>query len=399
LGWETGNELASTNEWQSEIARYIKSIDKNHLVIENPHSSVVSEESINDPNLDVLSTHFYEPSKTAVKKILMNSKLIEGKKPYFVGEFGFIPSYQFEEILDTVINSNVSGALLWSLRFRNRDGGFYKHYEKLGFGAYNFPGFSFNQPYDEKSVLKLIQNKAEEISKNEDHLKCDLKPPKILPTNSVYKISWQGSTGASSYVIQRKELENDWDFIDVIDDSKISYKPLYSDLKAEKGKSYFYRMRAWNGREVSDLSNEIGPIKVEKKILIDELFNEDLMYEHSDNLKFLSVEDLRKAKEERSRVTGDDGSYLIYELNEPINEFDIDVFHPEEISLIKVFGSADGNSYSEIFPKIKSFEFGKNDYGFFKPVSYSQNSFDDQYKFLKIIISGNAQISKIEIAY
>ena len=34
LCWETGNELSSTAEWTREIARYIKSIDTNHLVMD-----------------------------------------------------------------------------------------------------------------------------------------------------------------------------------------------------------------------------------------------------------------------------------------------------------------------------------------------------------------------------
>ena len=61
LGWETGNELQAPFTWTSDIAAYIKSLDKNHLVIEGIHSTVLSEQALNDPNIDVLSTHHYTP--------------------------------------------------------------------------------------------------------------------------------------------------------------------------------------------------------------------------------------------------------------------------------------------------------------------------------------------------
>ena len=44
LGWETGNELEPTTyEWTRTIAAYIKSLDKNHLVLEGTHSNSVSD--------------------------------------------------------------------------------------------------------------------------------------------------------------------------------------------------------------------------------------------------------------------------------------------------------------------------------------------------------------------
>jgi len=399
LGWETGNELESTNEWQTEIAKYIKSIDSNHLVIENIHSPVVYESSIKNPYIDVLSTHFYEQSNSAVNKIKYNCKLINGRKPYFIGEFGFIPSYQFSEILDTVINNNVSGALLWSLRFRNRDGGFYKHYEKFGFAAYNWPGFAFNNPYKEKAVLNLIKTKAKEITNLKTDSKKILNTPKILTTNDITKISWQGSTGAISYVIERKELDNDWRIIDVVNDAEISYNFLFSDNNAEKGKSYFYRMRAWNGETISKLSNTIGPIKVDRKRIIDEFFNDSKMFKKSNSIKFLSMEDLRKAKEDRSRITGLNGDYIIYEADDAIKNITIDCYQPTPESNIEIFVSSDGSEFKKIIPKVNEYSFGKNDYDFFNPIRFSASNLLQDYKFLKIAFMNKIQISRVEIEY
>ncbi|MGE5810221.1 MAG: hypothetical protein ACM339_01875, partial [Ignavibacteria bacterium] len=45
LGWETGNELVCPFKWTAEIAEYIKSIDKNHLVIEGTHQQNLTQEA------------------------------------------------------------------------------------------------------------------------------------------------------------------------------------------------------------------------------------------------------------------------------------------------------------------------------------------------------------------
>ena len=72
--------------------------------------------------------------------------LTKGKKPYFVGEFGFVAHAQHQGACSTPsIEDGIAGALLWSLRFHRRDGGFYWHME-VGTGgnfykAYHWPGF------------------------------------------------------------------------------------------------------------------------------------------------------------------------------------------------------------------------------------------------------------------
>ena len=69
------------------------------------------------------------------------------------------------------------GALLWSLRFHRREGGFYWHME-VGTGgnfykAYHWPGFDSGAAYDETAVLALMRDKAFEIQ--------GLAPPAIEP--------------------------------------------------------------------------------------------------------------------------------------------------------------------------------------------------------------------------
>ena len=98
--------------------------------------------------------------------IVDNRAKAKGKKPYFVGEFGFVSTDAFRVFFDTIINEGISGALIWSLRGRSRDGGFYWHSEPLGgdiYKAYHWPGFPTGRGYDETGVLALMQTKAHEI--------------------------------------------------------------------------------------------------------------------------------------------------------------------------------------------------------------------------------------------
>lgn len=49
LCWETGNELSSPPAWTREIARYLKSLDTNHLVMDGFNTAVLRDESLEIP--------------------------------------------------------------------------------------------------------------------------------------------------------------------------------------------------------------------------------------------------------------------------------------------------------------------------------------------------------------
>ncbi|HKK67797.1 MAG TPA: cellulase family glycosylhydrolase, partial [Bacteroidales bacterium] len=167
LCWETGNELQSTPEWTSEIVKYIKSIDKNHLVMDGYHSNRLREISITDPNIDIVTTHHYESTADELlENMEKNLQDLKGKKPYVLGEFGFLSTTAMTKILDEVIATDIAGALIWSLRHHRREGGFYWHSEPLGGGlykAYHFPGFASGDEYDETGVIDMMRTKAYEI--------------------------------------------------------------------------------------------------------------------------------------------------------------------------------------------------------------------------------------------
>lgn len=402
--WETGNELHAPAEWQSDIAMYIKSLDKNHLVMEGTHNPELTEAALNDPNLDIMSTHHYGDPKASFQRIVNNQKMAKGKKPYIIGEFGIVPTQDIRSIMDTIINQGLSGGMIWSLRPRAREGGFYGHYEYNNVEAYRWPGFASGEFYDEKVVLALMREKAYQI----DGLKVPKMPvpaaPVMLDIKNVSEISWQGSAGAQSYIIERNEANtSEWQVIAPnADDSRYFHRPLFSDETAQFGKSYNYRIKAKNESGSSDYSNVVGPVTVTVKKMVDEMENFDKVYEKDGDFRLLCAEDIRKAKEDRSRLTGTAGSYLIYKVPEAGTAFKVDFFDTAEGSEIKILASLsneDAGEYKELTVKKEKFAIEKNEYGFFTALRYSADTLPKGTKFIKVILNDKVQISRIELSY
>src|SRR3972149_5654227 len=96
LGWETGNEIDATPEWTHEIASYCKQLDPNHLVVDGRSLHGIAQWQVDEPATDVLSTHHYPHGVDTdfVPPIRAAYAMTKGKKPYFVGEFGFVDTPQ-----------------------------------------------------------------------------------------------------------------------------------------------------------------------------------------------------------------------------------------------------------------------------------------------------------------
>ncbi len=403
LAWETGNELQCPFSWTKEIAAYIKSIDSNHLLIDGFQTTVLREESLQDDNIDIVTTHHYEKNPDdMVKHILQSAKIARGKKPYIVGEFGFIPMDGVKKVVNTVVTNHISGALAWSLRFRNRDGGFYWHSEPYGgdlFKAYLWPGFPTGDSYNETDFFKFMREKAFTVQGKTVPLLPIPDPPTLLPIKDISKITWRGSVGAASYIVERAETKKGPRQIVVenVIETNSQYKPLFNDNQAEIGKEYFYRIKAQNESGISEPSNSIGPVMVEHLTLVDEMRDFSLIFHrHGD----LSVDNkfARRAKEDMHRLKGNKGSFVVYHLPGVIKSGTIYTFFPHEIKNFKFFLSTDGANFSEISSEKRSYLTGTNDYGYWKPVKYEFKTTANEM-FIKIEFTTDAQISSVEINY
>nr|ABR27262.1 endo-beta-mannanase [Metopus es] len=266
LAWETGNEMNPPfHDWTKEIAAHIKSIDKNHLVMDGNYG--IDSSSLSDPNIDIVSNHYYPgSSKTFAERCKADRKLSQGKKAFFAGEFGLAPIKMFFDLLDEVISDGTIGALIWSLRPHNKDGGFYEHREgTTNFHSYHWPGFYENNGYDEINVVNLVRDRAYKIQGKPIPPIPIPEAPYILHTESVHSINWRGSVGARVYDIERTtNPDGEWILIknNITDIKQIEKEgPLLNDTSVQPGTSYYYRAKAKNIAGASDWSNVIGPIK------------------------------------------------------------------------------------------------------------------------------------------
>jgi hypothetical protein len=401
LAWETGNELQPPFSWTREIAAYVKSLDKNHLLLEGIISPQLSSDALDDPNLDVLSTHHYRDPSASLRYIIRNREFSKGRKPYIIGEYGIIPTEDIRILTDTIINQGLAGGMIWSLRYRNREGGFYHHYEYNNVGAYRWPGYSNGEIYDERLVLALLREKAYQI----DGVTAPRLPapeaPKLLEIKDVGEISWQGSVGATSYIVERRAAqEESWRVVgDGIDESRYQYRPLFTDESAEIGQSYFYRLKAKNQSGVSASSNIIGPVEVKTKMIVDEMENFDKVFQKDGALRLLTYQDIRKAKEDRSRLTGSDGAYIMYRVSPSIFEVSVEVLTPNTDRGIGILTSASLSEFAEPATEKQVFRFGKNDYGFYEAARFTARNFPAGTQYVKIVLQEGVQIGRIELRY
>jgi hypothetical protein len=401
LAWETGNELVAPFSWTKEIAAYVKSLDSNHLLIEGTLAKELSQEAINDPNIDILSTHHYGDPKVSLQHIVNNQMLAKGKKPYVIGEYGIVPTQDIRAITDTIIHQGIAGGMLWSLRYRNKEGGFYNHYEYNKVSAYRWPGFSNGEFYDERMVLSIVREKAYEIDGGTQPRLPVPEKPALLTINDVSSISWQGSVGAQSYIVERKEEDStEWRIIaEDVDESRYQYRPLFCDESAAFGKKYSYRVRAKNESGVSDYSNVGGPIDVATRKLVDEMESFDKVFQKDGDLKLLTYQDIRKAKEDRSRLTGGKNSYVIYKVPANVSAIKVDAYHVSEGSEVRVAADTSPNAFADLPTRTDVFRFGKNDYGFYDAVSCVCDEIPPGTKFIKIFLNEGIQIGRVEISY
>jgi hypothetical protein len=401
LAWETGNELVAPFSWTKEIAAYVKSLDTNHLLIEGTLAKELSQEAINDPNIDILSTHHYGDPKVSLQHIVNNQMLAKGKKPYVIGEYGIVPTQDIRAITDTIIHQGIAGGMLWSLRYRNKEGGFYNHYEYNKVSAYRWPGFSNGEFYDERMVLSIVREKAYEIDGGTQPRLPVPEKPALLTINDVSSISWQGSVGAQSYIVERKEEDStEWRIIaEDVDESRYQYRPLFCDESAAFGKKYSYRVRAKNESGVSDYSNVGGPIDVATRKLVDEMESFDKVFQKDGDLKLLTYQDIRKAKEDRSRLTGGKNSYVIYKVPANVSAIKVDAYHVSEGSEVRVAADTSPNAFADLPTRTDVFRFGKNDYGFYDAVSCVCDEIPPGTKFIKIFLNEGIQIGRVEISY
>ena len=405
LAWETGNELHSTPEWTKQIAAYIKSLDSQHLVVDGTHRQVLLPSSLDDPSVDFVQTHHYEKDpREMIAHITESVKMAQGKKPYHLGEFGFLGTEALCAVMDTVRDRKLAGALLWSLRYRSRDGGFYWHHEPAGgdyFKAYHWPGFEIGEKYDERRLMQFVRERAFAIRGLTLPPSAEPKAPRLLTVSSGGQMSWQGSVGAACYDVQRAvAAKGPWATVGTgVSEAQVQYRPLFVDESVLPGKTYFYRVVARNAVGSSKPSNVVGPVRVTQRTLVDEFWNDSRVFVKEGKLQFVENQ-ARKFKEDCHRLSGDKGSAVIYYAPGGIESVRILLFSPSDQPGIHVGFSKDGWTFGPVEPAVaRTVTYGEDAYGFWKALRCSADPGGSGFDYVRIEFQGESQLSRIEIDY
>ncbi len=404
LAWETGNELSSPAAWTRQIAAYIKSLDPHHLVIDGANGSVLRRSSLDDPSIDLVQTHHYENDPLQmIAHITESARMARGTKPYHLGEFGFLGTDALCAVMDTVIEQKLSGALLWSLRYRMREGGFYWHHEPSGgdfFKAYHWPGFESGEKYDERRLMQRVRQRAFAIQGLTPPPIPAPQPPRLLSATAGAQLTWQGSVGASGYEVQRAgSSKGPWTLVGVdVSDAQVQYHPLFVDESVQPGRTYYYRVIAHNASGDSEPSNVVGPVRVTHRTLVDEFWNDSRVFVKQDKLH-LAENEARKFKEDCHRLAGEAGSAVIYYAPGAIRAARVFVFSPSGQEVIRASFSKDGRTFEppEELSVLLTATYGEDAYGYWKAMLCAARPRSAGCGYVKIEFLTEAQLSRIEI--
>jgi len=411
MAWETGNELENTPEWGVEIGRYIKSLDSKHLLIDGFHaihleglSIWVQDYSIEEPSFDLINTHHYE--KTAIETIANLKETVRrigGKKPVFLGEYGFISTTGVKNIIDYVIGEDdIPGALIWSLRRHHKDGGFYFHSEPASDGtyrAYHWPGFPDGEVYDETAMLELQRNKGFEIQGKTPPPRRKPEPPRLLEFDGAPQFSWQGSAGASGYDIERApNSAGPWSLIaHNVADTVTPGFALYSDETATVGTQACYRVKALNMAGISAPSNTHCVPNITHLTRVDQARNMGVLLDFED----ITIEfgDNRAYKEAFSRLTGKDGSVLIYDGDGDIQNVRVYAYESKAAPALNISASEDGDAYIKTAVTHEIFVNDEKNYDYLIPTEYTITPSPEADQYIKLDFTDKVSIVRVEVDY
>jgi hypothetical protein len=418
LAWETGNELKSPAAWVSQIAAHIKSLDSNHLVLDGTHREVLLQSSLDDANVDFVTTHHYEKDPRAmIAHLRQSAAMARGKKPYFLGEFGFLGTDALCAVMDAAIEEKLAGALLWNLRYRTREGGFYWHHEPAGgdyFKAYHFPGFPIGEVFDERGLMRRMRERAFAIQGLTPPPLPEPAAPKLLSVSEGAQMSWQGSVGAECYDVQRAQApQGPWTVVGAgVCEAQVQYRPLFVDESVRPGGRYFYRVIARNASGSSEPSNVVGPIQATHRTLVDELWNDSRIFLKEGKLAFAQNE-ARKFKEDCHRLAGVATSSVAYYVPGGIRAARAFLFTQSDQPAVRMLFSKDGKTFEPVEATTQGITtHGEDAYGFWKArvCSVPARAYPSADKitpdgvttngsYVKIEFLTEAQLSRVEIDY
>ena len=380
FGWETGNELQIGDNpvrkrWLHDLAAYVRGLDPHHLIIDgrNHPGDVYDkyDEFFADPNISLLSYHTYHPlpGKNVLESQRVMRTYTRGRKPMIVGEIAMTtPVPVLQALLDEIIADGTVGANFWANRFHNRDGGFYKHSDRGSlYEDLDWPGFAPGQTHadqvtHETQLEDLLADRAYRIQNLSRPALPVPQPTTLLPISDAGHISWQGSTGARAYDVERATAtDGPWRVIGHdIQDNLVAYMPLYADATAESGATYYYRVIAKNESGAAAPSRAVGPVAVHERWRVDELEDTSKLAAGTSNAAPLARYSPDRYCGERSLIGFADAAkplVLEYRVPAPIDHATFWVYHVQHDPTFTM--STDGVHFVAVPATVASFANGQ----------------------------------------
>ena len=260
--------------------------------------------------------------------------------------------------------------------------------------------------YDERQVLALTRDKAFEI---QGLTPPPLEPPaapRLLAIESPAAIAWQGSTGASSYDVERAdEAAGPWTTVGKnVSDADVQYRPLFGDDSAAVGHDYYYRIVARNSAGDSAPSNVVGPVATVQRTLVDECMNMQHVAAHEGDVT-LHTDNVRRTQEDAHRFELAPGAAIVYRVAGPIKAWRVYAFAESPNQELRFAGSADGSQFAPLAAEQKAYSSGRGDYGYLVPVLFHGREPAGEPTRLRIALPDASdegkpvQISRVEIDY
>jgi mannan endo-1,4-beta-mannosidase len=398
--WETGNELGSPDRWVSQIAQFIKKLDPKHALIDGTYGPLVREHALSDPNIDIVSSHHYGPVARTLRMIDENVRMIRGKKRYFIGEFGLLSAADTERVIRRALSHNIEGILLWSLRFHNRDGGFYYHMEKPPYQSYHFPGFASGHDYEEQPIMQMMRRFAFEVRGQEVPPLPVPATPALLPVTNVADIRWRGSAGASYYVVERETSgTGNWQIIGSrVDETQTPYRAGFVDNSASVGSKVRYRVLAANETGISPPSLPSEELTVLNQVLVDEMVSKKLLSSATGTLD-ITTDHSELCKMDRNRLVGKPESRIVYQIKGRPRTLQIFAFAQQAGNVFDLAWSSNGHAFSKLASVEQPFAGAVDEPVAFRPVLVSSTSIPSNAREIAISWLMPAEISRVEIEW
>jgi Cellulase (glycosyl hydrolase family 5) len=288
MAWETGNEMqygaggpAELGRWTARISAFIRSQDKNHLIMDG--SFYPDPYDLKLPDVDIIDRHYYPLS---VRNLSQDaSRAAAAGKPVVAGEYAWNDALQLGAFLADVQQSPaIAGDMYWDLQPQNDFFGYVQHYD----------GYQLHYPGDNSDVndaagdpllaassdvsgVALLRRHAYAMSGR--GIPAYPVPPPAVMTNvervagstagTGNLLEWRGSPGAASYLVQRSVTSADgpWTTVATVNAGTLGLP--YLDGGGGTGPDLWYRVTAVNASGTRGTPS--APFQVTDKTLDDNL--------------------------------------------------------------------------------------------------------------------------------